>query len=86
MMPMQLSSEQSLRAPLLLLLTLRFVANSLPQWGQNLAHNGDGFLHLSQVSLGMGAPQSVQVSCMKSRFLLKIRLNGHEKDTDRRRY
>jgi hypothetical protein len=67
MMPIQFSSEQSLRV-IFFLLAERFGVRSVPQWGQNLAHNGAGFWHFSQVSLGIGAPQSKQVISITTRF------------------
>jgi hypothetical protein len=69
-MPIQLSSEQRTLAVLLFLTDL-FEVNSFPQCGQNLAHNGAGFWHLSQVSLGIGAPQSEQVRSIETLFSVK---------------
>jgi hypothetical protein len=66
MMPMQLSSEHKTRVVFFLLPVARLEASSLPQCGQNLAHKGAGLWHFPQVSLGMGAPQSEQVSCMNT--------------------
>ena len=87
MMPMQLSSEQSLR-PVFDFATTRFWARSLPQWGQNLAQRGAGLWHCSQASLGMAAPHSSQLSSMTISILScfpGVRPEGANRNPDMRR-
>jgi hypothetical protein len=67
MMPMQLSSGQSLRV-VFFFPPVGFLGISFPQWGQNLAQKGMGLWHFSQSSLPMGAPHSLQISSMKTHF------------------
>jgi hypothetical protein len=62
-MPMQLSSEQSLRFFLAWVLEV-VLASFFPQWGQNLAQRGAGSLQLGQESEGTTAPHSSQVIFM----------------------
>jgi hypothetical protein len=76
MMPMQLSSEQSLRPDFFFDWTAFLAVSSPPQWGQNLAQRGAGFLHFSQVSLGTGAPHSSQVSSMMAVVFLYMAGGG----------
>jgi hypothetical protein len=67
MMPMQLSSEHNCRA--FFFFRTGLATSSFPQWGQNLAHLGAGFLHFSHSSQGISAPHSSQVSSIVVHFL-----------------